>query len=470
MDRSRTPSAYFVQPVSVNLLAYCDDADSRQGLWSALRTCGELTVKGAHNGSLEAVLQHVPYDVCLVDGTGGLAQVQSLAEQFQRERRAVQFVCVLPADSERPLPVFPGNNVQWLDPAAAEPILQQIVAKAAERSRLMRENQRLKRRLQNRLSQELVGQCDPILRLREQIQQAASADGPALIQGEVGTGTNLVAELIHDLSERAHRPLIKIRCSVMTGENLHRELFGGGAVTDEATAAWRLEQADGGVLLLDDVESLPLMLQRQILRAFIYRDDSGSARVPNVRILAASHEDLKQAVDAGRFDRQLYEHLATTTLRVPALRERMEDLAMLVESILKQIAAREGRPRRMITHEAFELLKRGQWERNVCELQNVLQRACAIENEFCLTAESLAPWLLEPSDEEIVGEVGMTLREMERKLIESTFHRFAGNREKTAKALNIGIRTLSGKLREYGYPPRGGPGSNLRVATEVGAA
>ena len=145
----------------------------------------------------------------------------------------------------------------------------------------------------------------------------------------------------------------------------------------------------------------------------------------------------------------------------------------MTEHFLRRVAGREGKPPRSIMIDALHVLQGYDWPGNIRELENVVERACALDWGSKLTAAMIEPWMSKECAEESPDSLpGMTLAEMERKLIEATFNRFAGNREKTAKVLQIGIRTLSGKLREYGYPPRGGPGSNLKAwspAIEVAA-
>ena len=134
-------------------------------------------------------------------------------------------------------------------------------------------------------------------------------------------------------------------------------------------------------------------------------------------------------------------------------------MAPLAEQFLLECSVREGQPQKRISSEALQRLRNHAWPGNVRQLQNVISRCCSLASADDLSVSDLEPWLEQNSEGE-TGEPGMTLAQMERKLIEATFNRYGGNRELTAKALSIGIRTLSGKLREYGYPPRGGPGSN----------
>ena len=177
-----------------------------------------------------------------------------------------------------------------------------------------------------------------------------------------------------------------------------------------------------------------------------------------------SHVDLESLVDRGLFRRDLHEEICHATIELPTLRSRKEDIGSLTEHFLRRVAGREGKPTRSIMIDALHVLQSYDWPGNVRELENMVERACALDWGSKLTAAMIEPWMSkECSNEGPDSLPGMTLAEMERKLIEATFNRFAGNREKTAKVLQIGIRTLSGKLREYGYPPRGGPGSNIKA-------
>tara|TARA_B100001939_G_scaffold203444_1_gene174894 strand:- start:335 stop:1039 length:705 start_codon:yes stop_codon:yes gene_type:complete len=227
--------------------------------------------------------------------------------------------------------------------------------------------------------------------------------------------------------------------------------------------------ADGGSILLDNVETVALPFQKRLALLLEKRATSilnGTTESPNIRFIAATHCDLNRLAMEGRFRDDLLQHLSGITLQSPPLRVRQNDIPLLVEHFIGEISLKEGRPPRSVATEALQLLENHPWPGNVRELQNVIERACTIEVGGAIGAESIRPWLQNDSAEEgNVEGVGMTLREMERKLIESTFARCNGNRERTAQILKIGLRTLSGKLREYGYPPRGRPGSNLKIHT-----
>jgi DNA-binding NtrC family response regulator len=234
----------------------------------------------------------------------------------------------------------------------------------------------------------------------------------------------------------------------------------------------RLEQADGGTLLLDQVQYIALPVQKRLfglLREQRFEHPETHERVRfDVRFVFGTHVDLNSLVERGLFRRDLYDEICQSTISLPTLRLRKEDIGALTEHFLRRVAGREGKPPRSIMIEALHALQSYEWPGNVRELENIIERACALDWGSKLTAAMVEPWISkETSSDDPDALPGMTLAEMERKLIEATFNRFAGNREKTAKALQIGIRTLSGKLREYGYPPRGGPGSNIKAWSPV---
>ena len=202
-----------------------------------------------------------------------------------------------------------------------------------------------------------------------------------------------------------------------------------------------------------------------LIRDQRFEHPQGGERVRfDIRFACGTHVDLSGLVERGLFRRDLHEAISQCRLELPTLRSRRDDIAPLTEHFLRRVSGREGKPPRSLTVDALHLLQKHDWPGNIRELENVVERACALDWGTKLNASMIEAWLTprEITEEEADALPGLTLAEMERKLIEATFNRFAGNREKTAKALQIGIRTLSGKLREYGYPPRGGPGSNLK--------
>lgn len=408
---------------------------------------------------LKALLPHEEFGVCILDEPQHAAAVVELERIARQHHQPTQFI-ILPALGQRDH--FRAAGLQMcevLDPPMTRDKLRGAVFTALGRSHLIAENHQLKRRLLSRGVDDMVGQSDCMLQLRNEIQKLADDRSPVLITGEAGSGTNVAARALHRARFGTRKPIVRLRCSVLSGTAIEKELFGDPADQDPG----RLHQAVGGTLLLDDIDAAALSTQEKLVRLLRDAARADDSAPPAPCVIATTHADLQQAVREGRFRADLYELLIVKTIHVPSLRERIEDVGLLAEHFLAEYAAREGQPAMRLTADGLEVLKQHHWPGNVRELNNILERCCAITTEFDLTGEMISSWLEKPAEDE-AAESSLTLREMERKLIEATFNRFGGNRETTAKALKIGLRTLSGKLREYGYPPRGGPGSNRRAA------
>jgi DNA-binding NtrC family response regulator len=356
-------------------------------------------------------------------------------------------------------------------PDAPSPIVNFDLTDEAEKTFLpSAENNQPNRQRSNRVSLELIGVSLKAQLLRNRIEEIAVNDHPVSIQGEPGTGKSFVAQIIHVAGRRARRPFLALDCKVLSQESFRRELFGKTERISSSENAipsqeGRLQQIDGGTLLLENIDMLALPIQKEINRTlFSHRlgDSSLCGRiVPDLRILVTSETDLDVQMRRGRFQKQLFEKLCVQSITISPLRERMEDVGLFTENFLNQLSVREGRPAKKLTLDSLVMIEKYDWPENLRELQSVIQRACLLDLGRKLTAEMIRPWLGKHFGDVQDGALGMTLKEMERKLIETTFGRCHGNRERTAKSLNIGLRTLSGKLREFGYPPRGGPGSNL---------
>lgn len=462
-------SAPTESPVSVMVLAV-DPHQAQQLAFDVQATGAPCRIVHTIDTALQALAQQSS-DVCLVGQLASGESAAGLASQISQRGWSTQLVCLLPAPaSDLPTYLPATAGVELLASPYTPLMLTHAISAAMQRSKLHGENRRLKRQLINRNLRDMVGHSPAMQVLRQQVQQAAEAAGGVLLLGEAGTGVDVVAQAIHDSSRRAHRPFIKIDCSVLSAEVLEEELCGLIEQTPHGAPLrqpGRLELADGGTLLLDHANCIALPLQRrltQMIHEGRFDHPQNNERVRfDVRIVLSAHVDLDDLMERGLFRRELYAEVGAGRIELPTLRSRKEDIGLLTEHFLRRVAAREGRPPRSITLEALRLLQDYSWSGNVRELENLIERTCALDWGTKLTASMIEPWLARPTDEDdSEGVAGLTLAEMERKLIEATFVRFAGNREKTAKALQIGIRTLSGKLREYGYPPRGGPGSNLK--------
>ena len=452
-------------PAPQAVLVFSPRPGARQLLADDVRKRG-MTV--CETDSPDAMLFHLSrqeFQICIIDDADNVSRIQEVHAAIRSHSKAAQVLCIVSEDSRWGRETVPTFECDVVERPFSATRFGAALLTAMTKSNLIRENENLKRQLLNRNLMDLVGSTPAMQALRESIRIAADDDRTVLVRGESGSGTTLIAEGLHRCSRRAEKPFLRIDCSLHSVETLEHQLFG-----DESPEGFPgyLKMADGGSILLDNVETVALPFQKKLSQLLEQRATSllnGTQDSPNIRFIAATHSDLNRLAMEGRFRDDLLQHLSGITLQSPPLRVRQNDIPLLVEHFIGEISLKEGRPPRSVSTEALQLLESHPWPGNVRELQNVVERACTIEVGGAIGAESIRPWLQNDDAEENVEGVGMTLREMERKLIESTFARCNGNRERTAQILKIGLRTLSGKLREYGYPPRGGPGSNLKIHT-----
>lgn len=428
-----------------------------------LQQFGFATRSAASVESATQWLQSMPADVCLVGPLSAGDSVDDLQAIIQKFGWTTQLVWQPDAAAQSS-----ELSCDWFPQPIAVTQVSWLVAAASQKAKLTGEVRKLRRQLCNRNVRDMVGHSPAMQKLREQVQQVAETGNGCLIVGERGSGIDLVALGVHEASRRAHRPFVSIDCSVHSAETLEQELFGLAEATTGVGVTrqpGRLEQADGGTLLLENVDTIALPLQRRLATILsdqrFEHETTGEKIRFDVRVVFGTHADLTELESRGLFRTELRAHVAAHCLSIPSLRSRIEDVAPLAEACLRRLAAREGLPPRSLTLDALHRLQAHTWMGNQAQLEHVIERACGVNAGRRLTAAMLEPWLANSSEDET--STGLTLAQMERQLIESTFAKFAGNREKTAKALQIGIRTLSGKLRDYGYPPRGGPGSNLKA-------
>ena len=452
-------------PPRQSVLVFSPRPGARQLLADDVRKRG-LTV--CETDSPDAMLFHLSrqeFQICIIDDADTVSRLQEVNAAIRNHSRSAQVLCIVSEDSRWGRETLPSFECEVIERPFTATRFGSALLTALQKCDLIQQNETLRRQMLNRNLMDLVGSTPAMQSLRESIRIAADDDRTVLVRGETGSGTTLIAEGLHRCSRRAAAPFLRIDCSLHSVETLEHQLFGEAA--SEGFPGY-LKLAEGGSILLDNVETVALPFQKRLAQLLEQRATAllnESTDGPDVRFIAATHSDLNRLAMEGRFRDDLLQHLSGITLQSPPLRVRQNDIPLLVEHFICQISLKEGRPPREMTPEGVTLLENHAWPGNVRELQNVIERACTTQVCGAITEDDLRPWLQNGATEDSVECAGMTLREMERKLIESTFARCNGNRERTAQILKIGLRTLSGKLREYGYPPRGGPGSNLCVHT-----
>ncbi len=332
------------------------------------------------------------------------------------------------------------------------------LARGLEHQELVERVERMSGELDRRRSVDaLVGGSRAIERVREQVRQIAPTRSSVLLVGEQGTGRSVVARAIHHASPRREERFVWLDAAATPPETLEAELFGEPADGDRPARAGRIELADGGTLFVDNVEHLTDGAQLRLFRVLHDRvlDRAGgapSSRV-DVRVLAATTLELGEEVRAGRFREDLYYRLDVVRITLPALRERREDVPLLVEHLLRQIAREHGRRPRRITRGALERLRRHSWPGNVSELVRTLESMVVSSKGRGPLDVGALPDALRPTADEPAGRleigVGMTLAEAERELFEATLRHTGGNKARAAAMLGVGLRTLYRKLEQF---------------------
>ncbi|GAB6063997.1 sigma-54-dependent transcriptional regulator [Deferrisoma palaeochoriense] len=342
------------------------------------------------------------------------------------------------------------------------------VERALERRRLLDENERLRRQLrQTRKSGTIATQSPAFAAVLEMVRRAAPTDATVLITGETGVGKERLAALVHEWSRRRDAPFLTVNCAALAESLLDSQLFGHvrGAFTGaDEDRRGLFEEADGGTLFLDEVGDVSPALQAKLLRVLQEGEclpvGATRPRKVDVRIVAATNRDLATDVRAGRFREDLYYRLHVFTVRVPPLRERLEDLPALVQAFVEEANRKTGRAVRGLSAAALEACRAYPWPGNVRELKNVVERAVIL-----CPGEWIGPDLLalgEAAGPTAEGEIrwpgrNLTLREVEAAYIAEVLRRTRWGKSAAARILGISRKTLDRKIREYGLTPGEGP-------------
>jgi len=382
-----------------SVLVVDDEKNMRRSLQTVLGDEGYAAraVESAEEG-LE-LLGHEEFFMVITDARlGGMSGYDFLTQVRQQWPELPVLMLTAYATPKLAVEAIKAGAMDYLAKPFAPEELLHAVARCAERHRLLRENAALRLRAGEVFSlDQIVGESPKMRELRKLIQTVAPTDTRALILGESGTGKELVARALHAGSPRAQRPFVAINCAALTETLLESELFGHekGAFTGAVSLKkGKLEMAEGGTVFLDEVAELPVELQPKLLRAIeareVRRVGETRPRKVNVRVLSASNRQLEREVNRGRFREDLYFRLAVMTVRVPPLRERLDDLLILVRVFLQALGVPDEE--RLFTAAVLAEMGRHDWPGNVRELRNYVERSVVLQKASpALRSTSLAP-------------------------------------------------------------------------------
>ncbi|MGE0885644.1 MAG: sigma-54-dependent transcriptional regulator [Blastocatellales bacterium] len=342
-------------------------------------------------------------------------------------------------------------------PFINEDILQ-TVRNALRQRELFRENRYLRRELKQRYNFEnIIGRSDALTEIFRLIEKIAATPSSVLIQGESGTGKELIAKAIHYNSPRADQPFIAINCAALPENLLESELYGyvKGAFTGAHNNKTGLfKAADGGTLFLDEVSEMPMTLQVKLLRALQEREfiPLGSTRAVtfDARIIAATNRNLEEEIADGRFREDLFYRLSVFSLTLPPLRERREDIPLLVRYFVEKVSRSLNVAPKTVSDEAMQALINHDWRGNVRELQNAIERAVTLSDDRIELGHLPQKVRETPKAIRDLSGQTITLEELERRYIIETMDRVADDKTRAAELLGIDLSTLYRKLKRYG--------------------
>jgi DNA-binding NtrC family response regulator len=484
-----------------NILVVDDEAEIREGL-EALLTSEDFQVTLAETG--EGGLQKLedrPFDLMLLDVSLPDRNGLELLREIRRRDPHLSIILITAFGSiDMARAAFKSGAQDYITKPWSNDELIAQVSLAIEGRRLREENVQLKRALKQRYNfPSIIGKSEKMLTMFDLVAQVAPSRSTVLISGESGTGKELIAKAIHSASTRADKAFIPINTGSIPVDLLESQLFGHvkGAFTSAiASKKGLFEVADQGTIFFDEISTISPETQAKLLRVIQEREFmrlGGTETIKvDVRILAASNEDLMKLVREGRFREDLFHRLNVISLQLPPLRDRKEDIPLLVERFLEQFCQENGKPPRGFTHGAMKLLMDYDWPGNVRELENVVERAVVLSThetvdvdllpESVRTREIVKGVRLQLAEflPPLPGEVGARgvsapapslfeiLEEVERRIIVDMLERTNWNQTEAAERFQIPLSTLNQKIKRLGIETRRRPGASRGAAVGYG--
>ena len=445
----------------IKILVVDDEQGLCAGIQEALRREGYV-VDAATDATtgLRLAQQHL-YNLVISDiKMPGLSGMELLAQVRAHNRDTLFILMTAYGTVENAVEAMKQGAYDYLGKPLDMKRLRVLVQKALEFQAVVAENNELRLRLQTSAEPGLlVGESEPMRAVARLVREIADSDVTVLIEGESGTGKEIVARAIHLQSARREGPFISVNCAALAEPLLEAELFGHvkGAFTGAvANKPGRFQLADGGTLFLDEIGDLSPKGQGDLLRVLedsAFRMVGGSELIQvNVRVIAATNKTLQESVNSGKFREDLFYRLQIVPIVMPPLRDRAEDIALLIERFFENFTAKHKRRRKRMSAEALQLCQRFPWPGNVRQLRNTIERLVITCREAVVDVPQLPDFLRDYDRKTTTFTVrpGTPLAEVEKLLIRQTLTHVTSNREEAAKALGISRRALQYKLKQYG--------------------
>ncbi len=443
------------------VLVVDDDTDMRELVRDILGDRGHRVFTAGNGPDALKAFGQTEFDVVLTDLRMKGMQGLELLTEIKRTHPGSNVILMTAFGTvETAVEAMKHGAYDYLTKPVKSEELVPTIERAIREASLRREVSQLRRAVGKEYNfHQIIGKSKAMREVFDLIQRVADSPTNILISGESGTGKELVAKAIHFNSDRKQAPFVAVNCAAIPETLLESELFGHvrGAFTDAKMDKRGLfEEADKGTLFLDEISELPIMLQAKLLRAIqekeIRRVGSARSTSVDVRIIAATNVNLAEEAKAKRFREDLFYRLNVIEIRLPPLRERREDIPLLVESFLQKCARTAHKPQRGITESALSLLLDYTWPGNVRELENVIERAMTLSRTEKITADDLPPMIQGSRGERRVidqaAERTLALHEVEKEYILRILEKTGGNKYQAAHILGIDRKTLYRKLGE----------------------
>jgi two-component system nitrogen regulation response regulator NtrX len=448
-----------------HVLVVDDESEIRESLSEILREEGYTVTSSATASEALVLLHDAPYDVLLLDiwlpdrdGLEVLSEIRSLASESMPE------VIIISGHGtiETAVRATKLGAFDFLEKPLSIDRTLILLKNAIEARRLRSENQEFKRQLSTHTP--ITGESVPIKALRQQIRLMAPTNGRVLIYGESGTGKELIARAIHGESLRKERVFVELNCAAIPEDYIESEIFGyrhGAVPGGPAEKRGTFERADGGTLFLDEVGDMSLKMQAKVLRALDEQRFTPVAATRalcvDVRVIAATNKDLEEEIAKGNFREDFFYRLNVIPFYVPPLRERKEDIHLLVREFLQEFGRQYGRPRVAMSDDAIAVLKQYHWPGNVRELKNVIERVMILNPQTIRIERKHLPMLVYRENSRR-GEEFSTLQQAreayERDYILKKIDECHGNISRTAEALGLERSHLYRKMKTLGISVR----------------
>ena len=459
------------------ILVVEDQETERRAVTQILRSEG-FTVFGAENADKALGYIEENMDVVLSDLHMGDVSGLDLLHLWKQRRPETQFIVLTGHSSvDTAVEAIKSGAYDYLTKPIHPDELVLLIKRAVETLEKDKEIDNLRRRLDQKFGlDQIVGQSKQMKDVFGKIQRAAPVDSTVLILGETGTGKELVAQALHHNSPRKKGPFVAVNCAAVPATLVESELFGHvrGAFTGATDRRiGRFEQADGGTLFIDEIGDFELGLQAKLLRvleSFTVTPVGGHEdHKVNVRVIAATMRDIRKMIEEGKFREDLYYRLNVVTIQLPPLRQRTDDIPLLVEHFLKEISEQKHTAPKRMSPEVMRHFESYRWPGNVRELRHTLERMMIFAEGDALTEKDLPDEIMASPQLTTPRELPFNLKmdELERMAITRALEQCEGNRTHAADRLGISVRTLQRKLRHYEQAERNGKRAKSDVLTRT---